>query len=363
MHAKNLSIDTELMKIPEEPTGNLPMQVSEKITEFHEKIRRQIEGGSQDFPFQKEWNRLAVEFRGSLAESEPILVMSDLYPPSNADARAESRFVSPLPARPRQSPASRLNTSRVYVIDDEEEEDMAESPSTNKRRHTSAQSTPRKKPTITPKSVTQRPPPLHQIPAFEPYNANCDRPFARRFSLHELRGIIQDAHIGLPGQTDPRAIERIIILSMQSWNQPLHKFMEKTEELCLSMIRAQIDTTFGLWQKTRLYDKLNSICEEFIKNRMKIQNQAAERARLLELQKPMTFNKEAVELAYTKGRTKAEQGRQYFRAKDYVEQQMKDISQNSTLDEKIVKVIEAKRLGPDEYKKEVEIIGVSSMCQ
>lgn len=331
------------MKIPEEPTGNLPMQISEKITDFHENVRRQIEGGSQDYPFQKEWNRLAVEFRGILAESEPILTMSDL-----------DRGVEP----------SRLNAPKVYMTIDDDDEDMVESPSTKKRRNnTPTQATPRKKPTVTPKSVTQRAL-LNQIPPFDPYTiTNCDRPFAHRFSLDDLRSIIQDAHIGLPGQTDPRAIERVISLSMGSWDQPLGRFMEKSEELCLGMIRSHLNKSFELWHKTPLHNKLHNICEEFVKDKMKVQIQAAERARLLELQKPMTFNKEAVELAYAKGRKKAEQGRQYFRAKDFVEQHMKESSQNLTLDEKITKVIDAKRLGPDEYQKEVEIIGVSSKCQ
>ena len=337
------------MKIPEEPTGNLPMQISEKITDFHENVRRQIEGGSQDYPFQKEWNRLAVEFRGILAESAPILIMSDLNRRSNADTEAEP---------------GRLNAPKVYMTIDDDDEDMVESPSTKKRRNnTPAQATPRKKTMVTPKSVAQRAL-LNQIPPFDPSTVtNRDRPFAHRFDLDDLRSIIQDAHIGLPGQTDPRAVERIIKLSMQSWDQPLRKFMDQTEELCLGMIKSHINETFALWQKTPLHNKLHTICEEFVKDRMNVQIQAAERARLLELQKPMTFNKEAVELAYAKGRITAEGGRQHFRAKDYVEQHMKDFSQNLTLKEKIDKVLDAKRLGPDEYQKEVEIIGVSSMCQ
>lgn len=358
----------ELMKLPELPTGNLPMKVLEKIIEFDGEIRRQIEGGYQDYSFQKEWNRLAMDFRGVLAESEPILVMSDLFRPSNPDASAEHRLESPLSIRPRQSPASRRNAPPVFMTIDDEDEDMVESPSTNKRRHAnSANTTPRKKPAIAAKPVAQPPQPpipINQIPAFEAStSSDCDRPFARRFSLHELRSIIQDAHIGLPGQTDPRAIDRIIKISMQAWGEPLRKFMGQTEELCLGMIRSHVDTTFALWQKTRLHNMLHIICEAFVKDRMTLQMQAAERARLLELYKPMTFNKEAVESAYAKGRTKALQGRQYYRARDYVEQYMKDSSQNLALDDKIAKVLEANRLGLDEYGKEVEIIGVSLISQ
>ena len=341
------------------------MKVLEKILQFDGEIRRQIDGGSQDYSFQKEWNRIAIEFRRVLAESQPVLIMSDLSTSPNADANAEDRFGSPLPVRAYRSPASRLNIPPpAYISIDDDDEDMVESPCTNKRRHaTSVQTTPRKKPATAGKSVTQRPP-LYQIPAFQASTGtDSERPFARRFKLSEIRSIIQDAHIGLPGQTDPRAIERIIQISMQCWDQPLRKFMVQVEELCLDMIRSHVDTTFALWQKTRLHDKLHNICEAFIKDRMSLQNQAAERARLLELHKPMTFNNEAMELAYAKGRTKALQGRQYFRAKEYVERHMKDSSQSLTLDDKIAKVLEAKHLGPDEYSKEVEIMGVSPIYQ
>lgn len=352
------------MKLPEIPTGNLPMKVLEKILEFDGAIRRQIEGGSQEYPFQKEWNQLAMKFRGVLAESEPILEMSDLYPSSIAYANTEDRFESPLAVRPRHSPASRLNAPTAYIAIDDDDEDMIESPLNNKRRRgTPAQSTPRKKPAAAVKPVAQRPP-IFQIPAFEASTgADCDRPFARRFSLYEVRNIIEDAHIGLPGQTDPRAVDKIIQISMQDWDQPLCEFMAQTEELCFGMVRSLADTTFALWQKTRLHEKLHIICETFVRDTMNVQKQAAERARLLELHKPMTFNKEAVELAYAKGRTKTQKGRLYYRAKHYVEQHMKDSNQGQTLDEKITKVIDAKRLGPDEYGKEVEIMGVSSFCQ
>lgn len=364
MHLKSAKIDTELMKIPELPTGNLPMKILEKILEFDGEIRRQIEGGSQDYSFQKEWNRLAMEFRGVLAESQPILVMSDLHMFSNGDADADDRFGTPLPVRPHLPPTSRPSAPPAYISIDDDDEDMVESPCTKKRRHISGtNTTPRKKTAMVVEPVLRRPP-LFQIPAFEETTGtHCDRPFAFRFTLHELRSIIQDAHIGLPGQTDPRAIDRIIKISMQFWDQPLRKFMAQTEDLCMGMIRAHVDKTFAHWQRTRLHDKLHVICEAFVKDRMSVQNQAAERARLLELHKPMTFNNEAVEIAYAKARAKTQKGRQYWRARDYVEQQMKDSSQSLTLDEKINKVLEAKRLGLDEYSKEVEIVGVSSLCQ
>jgi hypothetical protein len=338
------------------------MKILEKILEFDVEINRQIEGGSQEYSFQKEWNRLAMEFRGVLAESQPILVMSDLQLFSNGDADAGDHFVTPIPVRHHTPHTSRANATQYISIDDED--DMIESPCTKKRRHfPTANSTPRKKPAMVVESVSRKAP-LFKVPAFEETSgAYSDRPFARRFSLHELRSIIQDAHIGLPGQTDPRAIDRIIKISMQSWDQPLRKFMTQTEQLCSEMIRAHIDTTFAHWQCTRLHDQIHVICEAFLKDKMSLQYKAAERARLLELHKPMTFNNEAVEAAYAKACAKAQKGRQFWRARDFVESQVKDSGQSLTLDEKIAKVVAAKQLGPDEYGKEVDIMGVSSLCR
>lgn len=361
MYLKSAKIDAELTKLPELPTGNLPMKILEKIIEFESEIGRQIEGGSQEHSFQKVWHRRAMEFRGALAESHPNLIMSDLNPPSNTDADSEARFVSPMPMRPRHSPASRQNgPSAIISIDDDDDEEMVSSPSTSKRRHAaSAQSTPRKKPTIAAKAMAQRPP-IFEIPKFKaPPSTNYNHPFALQISLEEVRTILQDAHIGLPGQHDPRAINRIIRKSMQSWDQLLRKFMAQTEELCLDMIKSHIDTTFALWQKTRLHDKIHIVCEVFVKARMSLQTKAAERARLLELHKPVTFNKEAMEWAYAKGKSRVQQHRQRLRARDAVEQDMKD--SNLSLQERIDKMIESKTLGPDEYAKEIQIMGVSSL--
>lgn len=360
MHSKSVEIDAELKEIPELPTGNLPMKILEKILEFNGEIGRQIEGGFQDYPFQKEWYRLAMEFRGVLAESQPILVMSDLHLSSKGDANADDCFATPLAVRPPPP-------QTTYISIDDEDVMMESSPSNKKQKKrplsTAPHSTPRKKPAMGVEHILERPP-IFQIPAFdEQANICSDRPFACRFGLHEIRSIIQDAHIGLPGQTDPRAIDRIIRISMQSWDQPLRKFMTQTEELCMAMIRLHIDITFAHWQRTRLHDKIHMICGAFVKNRMVLQSQAAERARLLELHKPMTFDNEAVEVAYARAREKTQRARQRLRARDYLEHQMKDSNQNLTLAEKINKVIANNSLDPDEYSKEVEIMGVSSLCQ
>ena len=325
------------------------MKILEKILEFNNEIGRQFEGGCQDYSFQKEWNKLAVGFRASLVESQPVLVMSsDSCLFSNGDGDADDRFASPLSVRPRTSAPS------IHISSDDDE-NLVESPCNKKRRHAPApNSTPRKKPALATESQ------LSQIPMFEETNKNpLNRTFAHKFRLDEIRSIIQDAHIGLPGQTDPRAIDRMIRMSMQSWDVHLHKFMTQTEELCLGMVRAHVDSTFAHWRSTRLFEKFQNICEVFVKERMNLQRQAADRARILELHKPMTFNSEAVELAYTKARAKTQEGRQYFRAKEFVMQHMKDFSQKSTPDEKITKVLADKRLGPDEWRKEVEIMGVS----
>lgn len=361
MLLKSAVIDVELKKIPEIPSGNLPMKILETILQFNGEIGRQFEGGCQDYPFQKEWHKLATEFRKVLADSEPILSLADSRPSFKRDTDAQDDFANRLPDRSHPRSNKRSTPPETICVDDDDDENAMETPSKKQRRRdTVANVVPRMRSTTAAEPIPQTPP-LPRTPVFEQTTDKLtnSRLYARKFYLDELRSIIQDAHIGLPGQTDPRAIERIVHMSMQSWDEPLRKFMSQTEDLCLAMIRLQVDTTFAHWQRTRLYDKLQSICEAFVKSKMHLQRQSAENYLLLELYKPMTFDSEALEDAFAKARAKTQKCREEWRAKVFTRQHMKEFSHTLNLDQKIAKVLTDKRLGPDEYGKEVEIMGVS----
>lgn len=82
---KAAAIDNELETLPEPPTGNLPILIIQCLNDFETNIKRLIDGDistlvNEEVPgrfFWKEWNNLAMKFRGVMAESRPALQMCD----------------------------------------------------------------------------------------------------------------------------------------------------------------------------------------------------------------------------------------------------------------------------------------------
>ncbi|KAL9105225.1 MAG: hypothetical protein Q9187_008758 [Circinaria calcarea] len=66
----------ELATLPEEPKGNLQLIVHTKISDFARELQMHIDGGSEDCPFQFDWNKLALRFRKSIAESRPMFLLT-----------------------------------------------------------------------------------------------------------------------------------------------------------------------------------------------------------------------------------------------------------------------------------------------
>lgn len=315
---KAAMIEAELKIIPGLPAGNLPMKVLERIIAFEAEIKAQIDGGSHHYPFQKDWSQLAVKFREVLAASRPKL------------------------------PRPQIQRTKCISIDDSED-GVPESPLSGKKRKQNprTEASPRKK---TASKISPDKRKLSDIPVFA--IAPMSQPSARVLTLDDIRSIIEDAQVGLPGQIDPRATERMIRISQDSWDQPLSQFLDQTEELCRNMIMEKIIQVFGEWRQTGLFTQILEICNKFLDKRMGQQRQAAERARMLELHKPMTLNSEALKVLCDNAKAEIKASRREVRVTELVERlEAKNIKATSAATDA--------QLGPDPYSKEVELIGVS----
>ena len=330
--------------------------IVEGIRDFEDRVKAHLDGGSPEYPFQKDWNNIALRFREVMAESRPILNMQ-----SSSDL-----FGSSTPSRLK-------HVEPISVSSGEEDEclpDAASTPQAEKRQL--FQSTPSKR-VAEEAEETPSKRRMTDIPSCTPdrsvaRNPPRDRSFAVRFELHEIRGIIQDAHIGLPGQIDPKATDRMIKLSLMFWEKPLDRFLDETEKLCENMLVEQIGDMFRRWRRTRFYDRVVEICASFLKDAMNSQRQAAKRSQQLELHRPTAFNKEALGLINDRSRIEVQDARRNFRAKIYLS---KHFSRNSKgngappkerlakfCEENLAKVTDT-QLGPDPYSQEVELMSVS----
>ena len=294
-----------------------------ELTKFEKEIEKHVDGGSYVNSFQKEWNRLSGRFRDVLADSYPVLVLT----PNNSNS---------VPGTPTPIP-----------IDSDDDAPCNPSPviqrSGQKRRLASVQHTPQKIPRIvngTPRSTAMS---------------------SRIFNLAEVRDIMQDAYTGIPNQIDPRATERMIVMSMGHWEEPVDHFLTETKQLCEAMVFEQVEKVFGKYTKTLFYEKVMNICESFFEKVMSQQRQLVMQILKWEMSKPKTLNNEALDLAEGKALAMLQTKRREIRAGAYLDVQeakVGKITKGQARTEKISKIQDT-QLGPETYGREIVAMSVS----
>ena len=320
------------------------MQVLEQILKLEGDLRNHINGGSAEYPFQKDWKSLVLEFRKVMAESRPRMVLSS----PSASHRAASQATDELPGTP--TPLAR-GPPITIDSDDDDESPLKPLPvlyrSGSKRTRTdSTHVTPHK---------FQR---LSDIPSF---NANHNKEdFAKRFHLPEIRGYVNDATIGLPGQIDPKATDRMIKISMQHWGKCLDQFLDRTGDLCRTLILERVTDAFGTWVQTPFYAQMLVLCDSFLDEVLLQQRQLAKRVLSWEMTRPMTFDEEGMRSATEKALSDIQKKQFNARANIWLEKQERNgkVSTSSNRVEKLSKITEA-QIGPDPYAQEVIAMGVS----
>ncbi|KAL8767095.1 MAG: hypothetical protein Q9209_006322 [Squamulea sp. 1 TL-2023] len=353
---KTFDIIERLRGLPEPPKGNLSLKIFEKILTFEHDLVRHLDGGSEDYPFQKEFHAAAVRFRNTIAFSYPRLSLVDLVVgfPSSA----------PLAYRLSTTPTPRNRRADIIPIDSDEESEAAQkltqTPTPSKRKQPSTQ-----KPQSTPTKRSR----LGMIPQFQPgqddgvnssSSTGIDRtaPFAKRFTLSDIRTILQDAHIGLPNQIDPKATKRMIRDSLSHWDEPLEELLSFTSQTCLAMILERASSVFSLWQGTRCYELLLELCQSFFQEKFKIQATSAKRILDKERHSALTLHEDAMRTASDEALIALENACRNERAKAFLAKQDPEWD-NGLTDrakvERISKVTEA-QLGGNPFVQELRAL-------
>ena len=336
-------IEAKLKELPEPLDGNLPVIVCGELLRFEGEIQKYIDGGLQDNTFQKRWHDLALEFRKVLADSRPVLML-----PTPSAPRQSSRDTPSSEMTGTPTPASGRGNVAVFTVDSDSEGDRKPSPvqhSGRKRSHPWTQSTPTKHTRLVPNRARG-------------YDIK-----SKRFSLSEVRDIIRDAYTGLPNQTHPKAIEKMIRLSQEHWYEPVEHFLGQVRQLCQAMIFEQILEVFGHRQQTKFYEQILGICEIFFEEALGYQRQVARDILGWELSKPNTLNSEAMNIARDKALTMLQNRRREVRANTYLDEQEAKSGKTTTGQariEKLSKLTDDGKLAPDMYTQEIMAMSVSS---
>jgi GTPase SAR1 family protein len=92
------AVTAELETLPDPPSANIPYILCQKLNAFSNGLRFHIDGGSPDYPLQKNWSQLASDFQKALLESRPtmrLLVEVENIPPRRpADPRRDTQLHS-----------------------------------------------------------------------------------------------------------------------------------------------------------------------------------------------------------------------------------------------------------------------------
>lgn len=341
-------IKAQLRELPEPPSNNLPAVVMGELKEFKAELQKHVDGGSANFPFQKDWDTAAKKFRQDLVESCPVLIL-----PSS---RMTDTVYSPYNVPSTPTPAAR-NVAPIPIDTDDDMDDsppkshQAEPRSGMKRQHASIHSTPIKRPRSANASAAAR--------------STLVLGFAgKRFGISEVHGMLQEAYIGLPNEVDPRATERMIILSMAHWETPLNTFLDQTRQLCEFMVFNVVEKRYGKYRQTQYYEEIRAICETFFTNAFIDHGGLVKKILVWEQKKPKTFDVEALDSAEGLALELLQNARRESRAKEFLDHQEtragKALSTGQARYEKLSKITDV-QLGPDKYSREIRVMAVSSL--
>ena len=192
-----------------------------------------------------------------------------------------------------------------------------------------------------------------------------DIAYSKKFKLDEIRNTLQDAHIGLPNQIDPKTTQSMIKLSVKVWELPTQNFLESTLALCQQTIFSELHKAFSEWKSTLFRQRTEEICGSFLENIMVDQRQIVARMLGWEMQKPMTRNVEAITAASENALAMLQARRREYRESEYSHEQERSIDRTSSKQSKSdrsAKVTDA-QLGTDPYKQEILAISVSTYLQ
>ncbi|KAI9730129.1 MAG: hypothetical protein M1834_006122 [Cirrosporium novae-zelandiae] len=246
-------VEAELATLPE-PHGNQPMLLLRQLTSFEQDLKTHFNGGSEDFPLQKQWIDLATSFRDGLMSSRPAFTMRD------ATEKVRS-----------QSPTARSMEDAILIDDDESDH----KPHGNKRKlaNSNTPHTPRKR-------------------VMKTFDGEWIIETKESFTLAKIRSVNKEVHTtGIQTAVNDKALEKISKLSICHWKKVGEEFINLTGKILKNILLNQLSETFGRYKGTPLYTESEKTTERFLNNALKEQLEYTASHFEMEYSKPMTMNR------------------------------------------------------------------------
>lgn len=254
---KAARIEDELRALPDPPSANVPYILCGKLSDLKDKIRAHIDGGSSQYPLQKIWAHIAMDFKRALVKTRPTV-----------------QLLAP------------VDSTLISINRDNEDSDceMTTVPRPVKRKASDDKlgtkaETPASKPTG------------YYTPHFDVFTSP-----ARMFTWEEIHEINEDSRrAGLPDQTDPKAIEIMNQLSVEHWDKPMDVFLNTTHRLIRDMLMRQLEDVFIQYYQTSLFRELKRIIDVYLQSLKQQHVEHATENYNIEKNKPFTMSISALD--------------------------------------------------------------------
>ncbi|KAI9796366.1 MAG: hypothetical protein M1833_006371 [Piccolia ochrophora] len=337
------AIEMELSQIPQPPKENIPMMLSGKLYDFSRLFHKHVDGEYHTAQFEKEWLKIAAQFREIMENSLPKLILPCKADTPRQPVRCTASTPSSRTAMASTPSRSGVRAPTIDLLDSDDE-------NVSKTEPGSHQSGAGQRDSRTKRRLFED---SRSSPAFRGQPS-----VGRHFTLSEVRDASQDGcAVGIPGPAHPKAIVHLYKQSVEHWRAETENFVATSGSLLRRQVLESLDEVFESYKQTPLAVEVPRIANAFVDDIIKRQSEAAAEAFQLEIYKPLTMDgqrhMELKEAAwdYFKARRQEhrarlellQQERQHGRASEGPARQKEQ--------EKI-----AQKLGADPFSKEIETL-------
>lgn len=228
-------VDRELAQFPDRPLS-ASHEVKDQVDRVYNAIVYYIRGDAVDNDFRKAYKGIIDGLLEQLKKTGPevVLITPGYMPPS------------------------------LTILSDDDERPVIETPIKRAKGNNglSIRNTPsfsNRTSTETPRTV--RPKPQHQDGGAAAEGAKTI------FKLDQVKYALDRASAsGLPGQTDPRAVDRLVKQSIQGWPLQIEKMLDTLKALIMNMLNTGIGHALAAYRPTQLYIFVCNIVQTLANN-------------------------------------------------------------------------------------------------
>ncbi|KAL4873018.1 hypothetical protein BDV12DRAFT_209663 [Aspergillus spectabilis] len=315
INEKATRIDTELSTLPAPPSANVPYILCGKLHTLKDRIRSQIDGGSREYPLQKQWNEIAEDFKLALMKTRPavrLLADWDKSMERNDDSDVELIQYTPKRKLPGNSAGSVSPAVRGRV-----------------KRATG-------------------------------YFTNHFGQFAdpaKEFTWEEIRDINKEsASAGIPQQVNPKAIDYMNQMSVAHWREPMIAFIDASHQVVKEILLHELKKVFLQYNQTGLFRELERIIKGYLRKLRADHVAHVDEIYKIEHQKPFTMANSALDEATSKALGHFQVRRFEARANHYLNQRYSPEDPRRQTEKK--KLGEAE-LGADIFAMEIKMMATT----